>query len=93
MKHFNTQRPAFSLIEILIVVGIIALLLSIITSGGAKIRELAERQEAGSNARQIVLSYITISQGFTPPRNIVKGTWESGSPKSHKHSGILRCSR
>ena len=79
MKKLRQQRSGFSLIELLIVVGIIALLLSIITSGGAKIRQLAERQQGASNARQIVLAYITYSRSFAPARHWVADT--SGSYK------------
>jgi prepilin-type N-terminal cleavage/methylation domain-containing protein len=64
------RREGFTLVELLVVIGIIALLISILLPVMNKARESAKRTACKSNARQIVLAVITYAQdnkGWGPP--------------------------
>ena len=51
----------FTLVELLTVIAIIGILAALLVPAVGKARELAQRQKAGSNLRQIVLGYVTYS--------------------------------
>jgi prepilin-type N-terminal cleavage/methylation domain-containing protein len=73
-----SRRPAttgFTLVELLVVIGIIALLVSILLPGLAAVREQARRTACGSNLRQVhaaVQMYAQENRGFLPPKFEVK---------------------
>jgi prepilin-type N-terminal cleavage/methylation domain-containing protein len=57
MRH--VQRTGFSLLELLIVIGIIALLLSILLPAISRARELSKRVVCLSNVRQLSVAWLT----------------------------------
>jgi prepilin-type processing-associated H-X9-DG protein/prepilin-type N-terminal cleavage/methylation domain-containing protein len=66
------QRPAFTLVELLIVIGIIALLISILLPAMSQARHSARTVICASNLRQIGLGlqlYVNENEGFFPGPN------------------------
>jgi len=68
-KHARHSRKGFTLVELLVVIGIIALLISILLPSLNRARETANRVKCGSNMRQIgqaIMLYANENKGNYP---------------------------
>src|SRR5436305_7121014 len=69
VRHTRGEARAFTLVELLVVIGIIALLVGILLPALSKAREAANRTKCLSNIRQIAMGFVmytTDNKGVFP---------------------------
>jgi prepilin-type N-terminal cleavage/methylation domain-containing protein len=74
-------RRAFSLLELVIVLGILAVLAAFFFPAVQKVRAAALRTECASNLRQIGLAALLYedSQDVVPPARLCPAPWQDGT--------------
>jgi prepilin-type N-terminal cleavage/methylation domain-containing protein/prepilin-type processing-associated H-X9-DG protein len=85
-RPMRSRTRGFTLVELLVVIGIIALLISILLPTLAKARESANTIKCASNLRSIgqgIAMYISANKGTLPPSNYYYG-WVAGTNPSNQ---------
>jgi prepilin-type N-terminal cleavage/methylation domain-containing protein/prepilin-type processing-associated H-X9-DG protein len=78
-RDSDRDRPGFTLVEFLVVIGVIAVLIAILMPALLKAREAAMSVECESNLRQVtmaVILYANSSNGYLPYDNQWTQTWD-----------------
>ena len=86
------RRRGFTLVELLVVIGIMVMLMTLVLPSFQRVRLMAKRAACGSNLRQLIIAintYAGENKGLLPPHRLVPGT----SPNPARWWGIDQESR
>ncbi|HEX8912435.1 MAG TPA: prepilin-type N-terminal cleavage/methylation domain-containing protein, partial [Humisphaera sp.] len=96
--HARRARGAFTLVELLVVIGIIALLMSILLPTLGRVREQANRVKCGSNLRQIGTGFVMyfndnngsfpFAAGYAVPNNEDWIWWQEQTQPGGTYNGL-----
>ncbi len=91
--HRRARHSGFTLVELLVVIGIIALLVSILLPTLASAREHARRTKCMSNERQIMTAWLQYAQehkgALVPAETNPNGWVDAGNTDDNISSGLL----
>jgi len=88
------NRRAFTLIELMVVIAIVAILAALLLPTLGRAKESGRRIACASNLRQIELAlslYVDDHEGLFPPRNHLVQQWPSQLVEYFQNLDVLRC--
>jgi type II secretory pathway pseudopilin PulG len=80
--HFLGRRPAFTLVELVVVIGLIGVLIGLLVPAVQRAREASSRTACQSNLRQLSLAmqqHVSV-KGYFPPLWAYSLSWNNGQP-------------
>ncbi len=93
-SHPGEDRRAFTLLELLLCIAIIAILIALLLMGSAKAIAASRKVACSTNLRQIsvaIVSYQLDSEGYYPDVNTATANWWDAVTPYLKSTAVLQC--